>query len=455
MRAKNKYQRRVIAVDKKVKPIGKRIINWANEHILDVPGTRNKYGTLTCYKCNHKWKSQTKQSWQDKIIEMKCPNCKRDIHLTKDNSRTAKDECFFTYVDKIEEFQVVRTFIQYVYYKSNKPPRYVIDEVYRIYLDEEGRSNVVGRLRAGGYYYWSHFNGMRELRHPDTIKDKYSNEGTVYPKWKLQDYVIKAGFDAYVYHESGKTVVANLKVMLTVPNLETVLKTKDEDLISYAWREPDTLKKYWSTLRICWRNNYKIRSWQTYFDMIKAMRMFGKDLRNRHYVCPGNFNIAHTYWTDKLYQRYQKMQEVRNLRADERQKLADWEYQQRLLKKKDEYNMKMLKFKHLEFKFGKLKIVPLMTVDIVEEAGELMHHCIYKTDGYWTKKDNLLFGTYVDGELVETTQYSISNKEVYHSYGKYNQKSKYHDKIVKIIQTGTHKISECLQKKQKQIRQSA
>ena len=459
MQARNKNQRRVVAVNRKMKPVGKRIENWAKEHLLETPAVRNKSGNITCMKCNHKWKSETEMAWHDEISETKCPNCKKELKVRQTQKRTFEDNGMFSHVTTLQEYQVIRTFQMYAYYKTNKKPRYYIQEGFRIYIDKDGNREVVGCLRGGGFYSWtSSFVGMMELRNPKAINQKYSDQGELYPKWKLQDFSIKAGFNAYSYAESKYNVSALLKVMLTVPNLETIQKSGDEELYKYCYQDPDDIKKYWSTLRICWRNKYIPNSWRSYFDMIKAMNKFGKDLRNRHYVCPENFNEAHNYWTDKAYQKYKTLSDIREEKRREREKLNNIEYQKRYKarlkrekkarkKAKKNYSSRLEKFSELKFTFGDLVIIPLLTLKEVKKAGKLMHHCIYKTSSYWTDEDNLLFGSYWKGKLIETSQYSLSEKKVYHSYGVCNEVSEHHDKIIKIIETGRHKITKHLVQK--------
>ena len=155
MLAKNKYQRRVVEVNRKMKPIGKRIENWAKEHILKNLAIRNKSGNITCLKCNHKWKSKTELAWHDEISENKCPKCKRNVEIRQSQNRKFSDDTMFSHVTTLKEFQVIRTFAMYAHYKTNEAPRYCISEGFRIYIDKNGNREVIGHLRAGGFYSWA------------------------------------------------------------------------------------------------------------------------------------------------------------------------------------------------------------------------------------------------------------------------------------------------------------
>jgi transcription elongation factor Elf1 len=460
MRAGTKNQKRVIQVDRRkvdkkdkydnlikfedrIKPIGKRMIKWAENNVLKNYGFRYKSGTINCLKCGHHWQSDTKEAWHDVILEVKCPSCKNQLKVHSTNKRTEVDSDYFSHVTKAKEYQLIRTWQIKARYKCKQSAEYSIQECIRIYIGKDGKREVVAKLRGGGYYSWlGNWRDTLELRDKKSIDNKYAEEGLLYPKWDLHDYAIRCGFNAYTYAEAKYTVSSMLHVMLTFPHIETIVKANKMQLYSYCHEEPDTVKKYWSTIKICIRNNYDIGSPRTYFDMINAMNRFKKDLRNPHYVCPKDLRKTHDYWINKSHKLDKKLQKERA----ERDKLKEIE---RMKEQKELFELRMKKFSDLNFTFGNLKIAPFKTLDEVKKAGELMHHCIYKTTSYWDEPDNLLLGSYFNGKLIETSQYSLRDKSVYHSYGVLNKPSKHHKKIIKIIQTGKHKITECLKPKRK------
>jgi hypothetical protein len=441
MKAKTKNQIRVVQVDNKIKSISKRVIKWAEKEIFQELGFRYKSGTINCLKCGSQFKSKTEQAWHDEITETKCPSCKSSLKIKATNNRTASDREYFTFVEKAKEFQVIRTCLINVSYKCKSKAEYKIREVQRIYIGANGKREVVAGVRTGG---WSDNWGYSlELRNPSTIDRLYGSEGHMYEKWDLHDFIIKAGFNQYVYNENKKyTSYKMMFTMLNVPQLETIEKRGIKELYKYAWDNPNHILKYWPTLKICFRNNFDLSKTQSYFDMIEALEYFKKDLRNSHYVCPKNFKEAHDYWIDKAYKKRKAIRDKKT----EMEKLIAIEKE---IKHIEDYAERMQKFSDLTFSFGDLKIVPFLNSEEVKEAGKLMHHCIYKTVSYWQESKNLLLGSYYKGKLIETTQYDLNEKEVLHSFGPNNKESKHHKKIVKIIETGNHKIHDCLKPKRK------
>ena len=187
--------------------------------------------------------------------------------------------------------------------------------------------------------------------------------------------------------------------------------------------------------------------------MIEAMDKFKKDLRNSHYVCPIDFKTVHDYWINKNYRKNKALSDARQAKRLKKEKLNDIELQIRLKEErkigKNKYAKRLLPFTNLKFTFGDLVIVPFLKLKEVKKAGKLMHHCIYKTSSYWQNENNLLFGSYYKGKLIETTQYALDNNKVYHSYGVLNTPSEHSNKIIQILEKSTHKILACTKPKRK------
>jgi len=420
----------------KIKPIGKRMSKWA-ESIFQNYAFRYKSGLINCLKCGHSWKTGLKQAWLDETSGDNCPSCKSQLKIKSTNNRVAEDYEYFTYVTTIKEYQLIRVFKIHADYRTKHPAKYSVSECFRIFINDKGKREVVSSGRTGAYYDTQHwgFIGLGCIKHHNQIDNRYSEQGAIYPKWNLQDYVIKKGFNAYSYENSIYTVSKFISSLLTESKTETLVKEFWTEAIDASIRDIEKIKKYWHVFKICIRKNYRPDNLQNYFDMLNALDYFEKDTHNAYYVCPKYFKNSHDYWIDKKRKHIDKKLKEERLQI--------------YLENSNQYHLKMIKFKDLEFNFGKLKIIPFLELQEVKEAGEKMHHCIFKTESYWFNENNLLLGSYYNGKLVETTAYYLDEQRVYHSYGLQNKKSKHHAKIIKIINTGKHKINECLKPKRK------
>tara|TARA_R110000772_G_scaffold19922_6_gene55408 strand:+ start:1606 stop:2928 length:1323 start_codon:yes stop_codon:yes gene_type:complete len=434
MRARTKNQKVVVALDGKIKKIGKRIVNWAEKSVLHKIGHRYKSGVLNCLECGHRWKSTAKLAWHDEVAECKCPNCKNELKIVSTNKRTDTQEGYFTVIEKAGEYQLIRTFILRTVLKCQSSAEYYHSECFRIYIRKDGKREVMAKLRGGGFYYWAYWQGAMDLRQPSTIESKYSEEGLIYPNWDLQPFVVEKGFNAYSYEENKYTASRLMKIFLNCPHMETIENRPGyHRLYKYCFEEPEQVHKYWSTIKICFRNNYTIPVPRTYFDMIDALSFLKKDLRNSAYVCPDELREKHDYWINQKRIAQRKRDAELSAAAKLRKLIAD-------KKAIADYEERMSRFANLELVTGSLKIIPLFKIDDVQYAGEKLHHCIFKTDTYWKNASNLLLGSYFNDELIETTQYCLKDSEVLHSYGLQNQHSKHHKKIVKAIKTNKENI---------------
>tara|TARA_A100000172_G_C3044260_1_gene111832 strand:+ start:15301 stop:16662 length:1362 start_codon:yes stop_codon:yes gene_type:complete len=443
MKARTKNQKCVVQLNKRIKPLGVRIKNWAKDSILQKRGVRYKSGTLNCFECGHRWKSESNEAWHDTIMEYICPCCKKELAIEATNKRTKNDNAYFTHVTTIAEYQLIRTFKIDVKYKVGKKPNYEIYECFRVFINEKGQGEVVGSLRGGMFYsYLGFWNGPMILRGKNTIYSKYTEQGTLYPKWKLQDFVIKRGFYYSKYQESEYIVSHVLIELLKNHKAETIWKDDRVMLFDYCIYAKNKIEKYWPTIKICIRKGYDMPSISSYFDMLNALEYFGKDLRNPRFVCPDNFFEAHDYWINKKAKREKILED--KLKHEER--IAKLKANKKAGKI---YNKRMEVYKDLSFVTDDIKIVPLLKIADVALAGDLMHHCIYKTDSYWKEKDNVLFGTFKDKKLIETTQFSLKEGRCKHSYGVNNKESKHHKEIVGILNNAKDTIKRLSRPKRK------
>lgn len=443
MKAKTKNQKRVVSLDSKLKSKHLMAKKWAKKEVLENLGVRYKSGVLHCLKCGDHWNSTSQQGWHDEVAEIKCPTCKNKLKVKQTQTRNFRQQEFFTVVDTVEEYQRTTTYHIIGYFKCKEPARYYISKCFSIYTNEKGKQEVMGKIDPGGYTYG--YQGAFELRNPKAIYRKYQVEGYVYPTWKLQDFLTNAGFNAYSYAEGKYSVAESAKVLCTFPHMETISKIGNKSLETYCWRFPDKVMKYWDTIKICIRNKYHLDRPQTYFDMIDVLSYYKKDLRNAHFVCPENFIETHDFWINK-YQKLRRKIEKENAIKN---KIAEAKKRE---KSEEKYVSRMSRFHDFELINGAIKIVPFFTLEEVRIASDLMNHCIYKSTHYWENEDNLLLGTYVNNKLVETTQFCLSRKVTLHSYGRFNEESKQHKKILKTIESNHSKILNCLRRKPKKAK---
>lgn len=86
-------------------------------------------------------------------------------------------------------------------------------------------------------------------------------------------------------------------------------------------------------------------------------------------------------------------------------------------------------------KGGDLEIRVLKSVDEFLQEAEFMHHCVYKCR-YWDMKTHphsLILSATIAGTKCETIEVNLETYKVAQCYGKHDQFTNYHDKIVAFV----------------------
>jgi hypothetical protein len=148
------------------------------------------------------------------------------------------------------------------------------------------------------------------------------------------------------------------------------------------------------------------------------------------YVCPVDLNAAH----DRYVKRKQrKIEEDRRRR--EREAIAALER-----KKKEFYEQKKVFF-GLQFSTKDILVKVLESIEEYEQEGKALGHCIF-TNAYYGKSDTLCLSARRKGKPVESIEISLKTYQIIQSHGLRNQNSRYHTKIVKLVESNINKIKQ-------------
>jgi hypothetical protein len=153
------------------------------------------------------------------------------------------------------------------------------------------------------------------------------------------------------------------------------------------------------------------------------LRFFGKDLHNAKYVCPDNLKTEHDRYVAK------------KAKADAQAEI------EKQLEKEAEFREVKAKFFGLMFSDGLISVRVLESVAEIITEGKIMHHCV---GGYYSKTDSLILSACVDGKKIETIEVSLSQLRVIQSRGVCNKNTKYHNRIVNLVNQNISLIEERL-----------
>ncbi|MCS2681586.1 PcfJ domain-containing protein [Bacteroides ovatus] len=169
-----------------------------------------------------------------------------------------------------------------------------------------------------------------------------------------------------------------------------------------------------------------------WFDYLKLLEHYRKDLHNAHYVCPKNLKKAHDLYV------------ARKKRDDEKERKAK-EMQQLLKLKKDaeNYIKEKSKFFDLKMSDGKIVVVPLKSLEEFQQEGEIMHHCVF-TNKYYKEKDSLILSARIGKKHIETVEVNLKTFSIVQSRGACNSNTEYHNRIIGLVKKNMNLIRQKL-----------
>lgn len=212
---------------------------------------------------------------------------------------------------------------------------------------------------------------------------------------------------------------------------ETLWKCKQYSLLhalAYNWNRDYNDADKMAAVKIVLRHGYKVTDGRIWLDMIDMLQRSQKDIRNPKFVCPYDLEKAH----DEAMNMYHKYEERQRKIAERKKLLED-------RKAAEEYEIALKCFMGLKLTDGTIVIQVLPTVNAVMKEGEAMHHCVFAAE-YYKRLDSLLLTAKVNGERAETIEVDLKRYELVQSRGVCNQNSKYHDKIVNLVNENMNEI---------------
>ena len=418
MRPKNKFQKRVVEVSKKLPKLTTTQIQWAYDNVIEHIGCRTAKGKITCTKCGHSWQGHGELI--STLCDHNCPHCKTDLEILTTKKRVFKGSYYMTIISKCQEFQVLRIIMINCVAKVGQLPQYTHSEVMQRWIAPNGKHCTFARLRQtmGTMYYDSWiFHTPLELRQENDIYNRI-NIGVIYSRQTLIPELKRTGIKKDFL---GQKPLQIFKTLLTDSRAETLLKAKQTDLLKrlmdMCWER--SIDNYWASIRISLRNNYKIDNAILWCDYIDNLRFVGKDLFNAKYVCPTYLHKEHDRYMNK------------------RAKIEAEQEIQKHLDKEDAFREMKAKYFGLVFYDGKIQIRVLESVAEIIEEGKIMHHCV---GSYFSKEDSLILSACIDGKKIETIEVSLSQLKVIQSRGICNKQTKYHDRIINLVNENISQI---------------
>ena len=431
MQPKNAFQRKVVEVQKKLKPITEEQITWAFENVFDKAGTQTK-NRAACFECGHSWNQSS--TLIVTLVGCKCPSCGKELKMEVTAKKKRHDIDYFAILTTVGEFQVVRMIYLTKYCKIGQPANLCQTEVMQHWIDREGKTAVFAKHVNGFsncYDAWALWSDL-ELRGTLSTSSELRNSirpYKIYPKRKILDTIKRNGFKGHFHDISPVNL---FKMILTDSKAETLIKSNQASVLKYyydhrSYRDP--IDKYWNSIKICIRNNYIIKDAGTWVDYLNMLSFFNKDLLSSHYICPIDLKDSH----DRLVKKHREVSKRRKL-EQARRDLQDWQA---------EYEKQKGKFFGISFSEGEITVKVLETVEEFQKESELLRHCLFGS-GYYKKEGSLCLSARIEDQPIETIEISLSTLKIVQARGRGNQATEHHEKIVNLVNNNLSKISKLL-----------
>lgn len=447
MKPRTKLQKLVVGLSEKLPKLTSEQMEWGIKECIPNFYTISRK-THFCLECGHSWKLPNTKNIPEyltkKYPKVTCPEC--NLSLKIGNNKTYFDyEDYCAVLTTVNGWQVVRMILVRKWLRKSQKPESYSSEVMQHFIHPDGSiislsigiQSMTSQADAWNYGTELEVRGNKDM---DRVRfNIYASK--VYPKQKVLPIIRRNGYKSNCHDLAPHWLFA---VLLTYPKAETLFKARQYNLITgiSLGYKTHRIDDYWSSVKVCMRNNYIVKDASMWVDYINLLNHFKKDVRNAFYICPENLKKAHDILDNK-----QKVQE--KIERDLRQ--AEWEANapQRKLenerKSKEKiqlfYEMKNRYF-NLVFKSNKISIQPLKTVKEFLEEGEAMDHCVHSSE-YFNRDESLVLSARVNGERAETMEVCLKEFKILQSRGINNEDSKYHNQIVKLMERNMPKLMAC------------
>ncbi len=420
MKPRNKFEKQIVALAEELPPISEKQIKWAYKNCLNHLARRTKKGVVSCLECGQSW-----QALKGKAKYCICPHCQTKLTFEDTQKRVFKQDDYFCIITASKGFQVLRFFHVERYAKVGQKARYFHSEVVQRWMATNGKYAILAKLRPVSYYCtsWCYHSSL-EIRNDKPLYNIHTVN--IAPRPKFIHEIKRTGFNKDFYELSPFDL---LQALLDDSRTETLLKSKEVDLLRFFVQNRRNMDNYWASIRICLRNHYKVQDAGLWCDYVDLLRFFGKDLHNSKYVCPENLEREHDKYMNKRLDWLRKQHENKK--------------REKALKDAEEFDKIKAKFFGLQFSDGLIQVKVLESIEQFIEEGETMHHCLFSNE-YHLKEDSLIFSASLKEEKLETIEVSLSKLKVVQSRGVCNENTDYHDRIISLVNSNIHLIEQRL-----------
>lgn len=421
MKPRNKFEKAVVASNERLTAISDKAEEWAIKNVVKHIAFRTSGHKCTCGDCGEKFEHKGKGN-----VTIRCPHCGHKVEITDTLKRKWKEANYFSTLEAIDGLQVQRVFLLSATYRKGKPMTTDCGEVCRMWLNAQGKVAVTARKRTMGYYVdsfnWASSIELRNLYDVHwCISDTY-----IYPRHSLIPELRRNGLKGKL--PDNCHLCRLMSALLSDNRIETLMKSGNHKAVAYFVNHPLDLDVCWASYKIATRHHYVPNDYGLWCDTIRLLEKCGKDIHSMKYICPKDLKAEHDRWLHKV-------------NAIEKQR-RDKEKLQRAKQHEADFYKNKSCFFGIVISDNDIEISVLDSLEAYKAEGEQMKHCVFQCE-YYAKTDSIILSAQdLQGNRIETVEFSVSQGKVIQSRGVCNFNTEYHDRIIKLVNDNAHRFLE-------------
>lgn len=341
-------------------------------------------------------------------------------YTAKERTQNKRIYRYFVLSSRVKDWQVCR-FFQIRKVKQDYP----VIEPMRLWFNSDGHMEVEAMNRctfSGVIDQWTTYSELSLKPLPASYRD-YTQMLPISASKVTSALPIlrRNGLKRSFHNMQPRDVIEGL---LNNNMLETLWKCEQFSLLralAYEWNRDYNNADKMAAVRVALRHGYKISDGRMWIDMVNLLERAHRDIRNPKFVCPADLKKGHDQaldWCNHYEERQRKISERKKLLEDKNAAKR--------------YEDARRRFAGLKLTDGIIVAQVLPAVKDIMQEGEAMHHCVFAAR-YYKRLDSLLLTAKVDGERAETIEVDLNRYQLVQSRGVCNQNSKYHDRIVNLV----------------------
>lgn len=348
---------------------------------------------------------------------------------------------YFTIYTNIAEFEVSRLYRIYRF-TDKSTDHFFCMEIMRVFSDGTRKAYFSKRRFGFGCSYYDSFTYGSEIDLRDNVKN-YAGNMISY----LMDYSIGSHYESD--GERMKCETRDIKELARVicnnPVAETLYKNKDNMFLYLMYRT--NIPKICRAYTLAKRHNFVFDEYSTplWMDMIESIIYCKKDHHNPVFIAPKDLIATHDKFVDMAHRLRLKNAEKKRRRAEELRIQRETEQIKSQLEKdqsmNEAYIKRRKKFYDMVLTDGLIECRVLRDVQAFADEALAMDHCVFRCK-YFNKPYSLILSARIDDQRVETVEVDLSNYTIKQCYGKHDQFTMHHKRIVDLVNSQMDTIKE-------------